>query len=207
VGRFESGTFREGDVLYVHLIGCTGAHPPWLCKGFGKLPAKEREKLIIDNKLCSFCLLHNKDKSCGAKQRTVSVACTASGCKGRHAQKLHDFLKDIFREERRVHIVHGDDGWEESDEAWELGEEEAMIVGTVQQETECSWQDACNIWATQDESMEAGVHQVGTDGPVKEGQCKEVRGVKDSAEPLDAGDLLVEWKEQEYLLELLMRRA
>ncbi len=94
--------------------------------------------MITDNKLCPFCLLHDKDKSCGAKQRTVSVACTASGCKGRHAQKLHDFLKDVFREESRVHVVHGDDGWEESDEAWELGKEEAMIVGTVQQEADCS---------------------------------------------------------------------
>ncbi len=41
-----------------------------------------------------------------------------------------------------------------------MGEEEAMIVGTVQQGTECSWQDACNTWAAQDEEMEAGVHQV-----------------------------------------------
>ncbi len=57
---------------------------------------KEREKLITDNKLCPFCLLHDKDKSCGAKQRTVLVVCSASGCKGRHAQKLHDFLKDVF---------------------------------------------------------------------------------------------------------------
>jgi hypothetical protein len=61
------------------------------------------------------------------------VACTASGCKGRHIQKLHDFLKDVFQEENQVHVVHGDDGWEESEEAWELGEEEMMIVGTVQQ--------------------------------------------------------------------------
>jgi hypothetical protein len=106
-------------------------HPPWLCKVFGKLPAGEREKLIKDNRLCPFCLLHNKDKPCGAKQRPV--ACTASSCKGRHIQKLHDFLKDVFREENQVHVVHGDDGWEESEEAWELIEEEMMIVGAVRQ--------------------------------------------------------------------------
>jgi hypothetical protein len=192
-------------------MGCTGAHPPWLCKIFGKLPAKEREKLIKDNKLCPFCLLHDKDKSCGAKQRTVSVACMASGCKGRHAQKLHDFLKDVFREESRVDVVHGDDGWEGSDEAWELGEEEAMIVGAVQQETECSWQDACNTWASQDEEVEAGVHQVKADrktgGPVREDQCKKVCDARDSVETLEVGDLLVEGEEQEYFLELLMRRA
>jgi hypothetical protein len=191
-------------------MGCSGTHPPWLCKVFGKLPAKEREKLITDNKLCPFCLLHDKDKSCGAKQRTVSVACTASGCKGRHAQKLHDFLKDVFREEGRVHIVHGDDGCGESDEAWELGEEEAMIVGTVQQETEYSWQDACDAWVTQDEEVEAGVHQVEADrkagGPVREDQCKKVCDVRDGGEPLEVGDLLVEGEEQEYFLELLMRR-
>jgi hypothetical protein len=92
--------------------------------------------------------------------------------------------------------VHGDDGWEESDEAWELGEEEAMIVGTVQQEAEGSWQDACNTWATQDEEVEAGVHQV-------EAVCD----AKGSMEPLEVGDLLVEGEEQEYFLELLMRRV
>jgi hypothetical protein len=106
---------------------------------FGKLPAGERERLIKDNRFCPFCLLHDKDRPCGAKQRPVPVACTASGCKGRHIQKLHDFLKDVFREENQVHVVHGDDDWEESEEAWELGEEEMMIVGTVQQEEDYSW--------------------------------------------------------------------
>ncbi len=99
---------------------------------FGKLPAKEREKMIKDNRLCPFCLLHDKDKLCGAKQKPV--ACSASSCKGRHIQKLHEFLKDVFREENQVHVVHREDEWEESEEAWELGEEEMMIVGTVQQE-------------------------------------------------------------------------
>jgi hypothetical protein len=66
--------------------------------------------------------------------------------KGRHIQKLHDFLKDVFREENQVHVVHGDDEWEESEEAWELSEEEMMIVGTVQQEDDSSWQDASKSW-------------------------------------------------------------
>ncbi len=59
--------------------------------------------------------------------------------------------------------------------------------------------------------MEAGVHQVEADqktgSPVREGQCKEVCGARDGVEPLEARDLLVEGEEQEYLLELLMRRA
>jgi hypothetical protein len=158
---------RQGDsgrtCVFKDVMGCTAAHPPWLCKVFGKLPAGEREKLITDNRLCPFCLLHDKDKPCGAKLRPVSVTCAAASCKGRHIQKLHDFLKDVFREENRVHVVHGDDGWEESDEAWELGEEEMMIVGTVQQEDDCSWQDACNTWVEQDEEATTGVHQVRVD--------------------------------------------
>ncbi len=153
---------RQGDsgrtCVFKEVMGCSVMHPPWLCKVFGKLPAGEREKLIKDNRLCPFCLLHDKDKPCGAKQKPV--ACTASGCKGKHIQKLHDFLKDVFREESQVHMVHGDDGWEESEEAWELGEEEMMIVGTVQQEEDCSWQDACKSWAEQDEETVAGVYQV-----------------------------------------------
>jgi hypothetical protein len=198
----------------MHIQGRDGVHgrpPPWLCKVFGKLPAGEREKLITDNWLCPFCLLHDKDKPCGAKQRPVSVACTTPGCRGRHIQKLHDFLKDVFREENRVHVIHGDDGWEESDEAWELDEGEMMIVGTVQQEDECSWQDACNAWMAQDEEAAVGVYQVGADQEVSEpaagGQCKEANTGKNDERSLEVEDLMVEGEEQEYFLELLMRRA
>jgi hypothetical protein len=197
--------------VFKDVMGCTGAHPPWLCKVFGKLPAKEREKLLVDNKLCPFCLLHDKDKPCGAKQRTVSVACMAPGCKARHAQKLHDFLKDVFREEGRVHIVQEDDEWEESEEAWELGEAEDMIVGTIQQEAGCSWQDACDAWAAQNEELEAGVHQVEVSGmvgwPARRDQCKKVDEAKSGNEQPGGGGLLVEGEEQEYFLELLMREV
>jgi hypothetical protein len=112
-GRRPRQGNRSRVCIFKGVMGCTGAHPPWFCRSFGKLPAKEREKLIVDNKLCPFCLLHDKDKQCGAKQKPASVACTASGCKGRHAQKLHDLLKDLFREEGQVHVLQEDDGWEE----------------------------------------------------------------------------------------------
>jgi hypothetical protein len=195
--------------IFKGVMGCTGAHPPWFCRAFGKLPAKEREKLIVDNKLCPFCLLHDKDKPCGAKQKPVSVACTASGCRGRQAQKLLDFLKDVFREESRVHVLQEDDEWEESEEAWELGDAEAMIVGTVHQEVEYSWQDACDAWAAQDGEVEAGVHQVGVSG-VETGhgekdQCKEVEEANQGDEQLEVEGLLVDGEEREYVLELLMR--
>ncbi len=108
-------------------------------------------------------------------------------------------------------MVHGDDGWEESDEAWELGEGEMMIVGTVQQEDECSWQEVCNAWEAQDEEATVGVYQAGVDQetsePVAKGQCKNVSTGRSDERSLEVEDLLVEGEEQEYFLELLMRRA
>jgi hypothetical protein len=59
-------------------------------------------------------------------------------------------------------VVHRDDEWEESEEAWELGEEEMMIVGKVQQEEDCSWQDAYKSWMEQEEEVAVGVYQVRT---------------------------------------------
>jgi hypothetical protein len=215
---------RQGDsgwtCVVKEVMGCPGTHPPWHCKVFGKLPAREREKLIKDNRPWPFGLLYDKDKPCGAKEKPV--ACTASNCKGRHIQKLHDFLKDVFQEENQVHVVHGDDGWEESEEAWELGEEEMMIVGTVQQEDDCSWQDASKSWLEQDEEVTVGAYQVGT--------CQSADGVPtvtgeeaakhpstsqhEGAEIVENGwqapgpdDLLIEGEEGEYFLELLMRKA
>jgi hypothetical protein len=179
--------------------------PPWFCKAFGKLPARERERLITDNRLCPFCLLHDKDKPCGAKERTVSVACTAANCKGKHIQKLHDLLKDVFREEKRVHMIYGYAEWEESDEALELGEEE-MIVGTVQQEDDCSWQDTCSAWMDQSEEVTVSAgQQVPDQGTM--GQCKEAEATGGGEETPEPEGLLLEGEEQEYLLELLMRKA
>ncbi len=181
---------------------------------FGKLPAKEREKIIKDNQLCPFCLLHDKDKPCGAKQKPV--ACTASNCKGRHIQKLHDFLKDVFREESLVHVVQEDDGWEESEEAWELGEEEMMIVGAVQQEDDCSWQDASKSWLEQDVIGEVETCQVGTcqsaDGTTlgageRIGQRGKVEAEEGGWWAPGPDDLLIEGEEGEYLLKLLLRES
>ncbi len=224
VTRVDGKRPRQGDggrtCVFKEVMGCPAMHPPWLCKVFGKLPAREREKLIKDNRLCPFCLLHEKDKPCGAKQKPV--ACTASSCKGRHIQKLHDFLKDVFQEENQVHMVHGDDGWEGSEEAWELGEEEMMIVGTVQQEEDCSWQDACKSWVQHDEEVAAGVYQVGTcqgaagtatgsgEEAVRQSsvsQCKKAGIAEADEKAPEPDDLLLEGEEQEYFLELLMRKA
>jgi hypothetical protein len=195
---------RNRVCIFKGVMGCTGTHPPWFCRSFGKLPAKEREKLIVDNKLCPFCLLHDKDKQCGAKQKPALVACTASGCKGRHAQKLHDLLKDLFREESQVHVLQEDDGWEESEEAWELGEVESMIVGAVRQEEGHSWREACEAWEAQEGDMRASIHQVIAVG-VGEGEPEEADENEQSEAESDG--LLVEGDEREYILELLLREV
>ncbi len=84
-----------------------------------------------------------------------------------------------------------------------------MIVRTVQQENECSWQAACDAWEVQEEEATAGVYQTGVDQesgkPATKDQCKKV-SAKKSDERSSAGEgLLVEEEEQEYFLELLMR--
>jgi hypothetical protein len=113
---------------------------------------------------------------------------------------LHEVLKDIFQGEGRVHVLQEDDGWEESDGAWELGETEGMIVGAVRQESEYSWSDACNAWTALDEEAEVGVHQV---------QAEEVETNRDDQgdEQPEAEGLLIEGEEREYVLELLLREA
>jgi hypothetical protein len=130
------------------------------------------------------------------------VACTASGCKGRHAQKLHDLLKDLFREEGQVHVLQEDDGWEESEEAWELGEAESMIVGAVRQEEEHSWREACEAWEAQEGDVKASIHQVRA---VEEGESGPGEADEDEQSEAESDGLLVEGDEREYILELLMR--
>jgi hypothetical protein len=110
---------RQGDsgrrCIFADVLGCSGQHPPWNCKLFGNIRAKEREKIIEDNRLCAFCLLHDKAKTCGAKEKRFNPACHAPGCKGRHILKLHNLLKDMRKEENQVHLVQRNDEWEESE--------------------------------------------------------------------------------------------
>jgi hypothetical protein len=160
---------QQGDggrrCIFVDVLGCSGRHPPWNCRRFGNIRPKEREKIKEDNRLCAFCLLHNKAKTFGAKENRFNPACHAPGCKGRHIQKLHDFLKDIYKEENQVHLVQGDNDWEESEGAWamdEVEEEGAMIVSTIQHEEGSSWQEASDSWMELDKGETSGVYCVGT---------------------------------------------
>jgi hypothetical protein len=159
---------RQGDsgrqCIFADVMGCLGLHPPWHCKLFGRIQAKEREKIIEDNWFCPFCLLHDRAKPCGAKERLANPACHIPGCKGKHIRKLHELLKDIHKEENQVHLVQGGDEWEEPEDAWEIdGEEEAaMIMGTIQREDDYSWQEASKSWLEQEGEEEGGAYYVGT---------------------------------------------
>jgi hypothetical protein len=89
---------RQGDsgrsCVFKDVMECQGTHPPWHCKVFGKLPAKEREKIIKDNRLCPFCLLHDKDKSWHVPwviaREGTSRRCTtfSKTCSGRRARSM-----------------------------------------------------------------------------------------------------------------------
>jgi hypothetical protein len=79
------------------------------------------------------------------------------------------------------------------------------------QETEYSWQDACDAWAAQDGETEAGVHQLRVCGVETEqreaDKCKEVNEANQGEGQFEAEGLLVEGEEREYVLELLMREV
>jgi hypothetical protein len=216
---------RQGDsgrcCIFADVMGCLGQHPAWHCKLFGNIRAKEREKIIKDNRLCPFCLLHDRAKICGAKERLANPACHAPGCKGRHIRKLHELLKDIHKEENQV-LVQGDDEWEESEDVWEIGGgEEAMIVGTIQQEDDGSWQEASNSWLEQDGEGESGAYCVRTCQVVSSQLPEAERGrssgascsleeeekgkdiVKEGWWSPDLRELQIEKGEKEYFIELL----
>jgi hypothetical protein len=93
---------------------------------------------------------------------------------------------------------------------------EMMIVGTVQQEDDCSWQDASKSWMEQDVEAEVEVYQVGTcqggDGMTpgvgrETGHQREAGAEEGSWWAPGPDDLLTDGEEGEYLLELLMRET
>ncbi len=72
---------RQGDsgrrCIFAEVMGCQGTHPPWHCKAFRKIQAKEREKIIEDSQLCPFCLLHDKARPCGQSRGQSTLRATS----------------------------------------------------------------------------------------------------------------------------------
>ncbi len=150
--------------IFADVLGCAGQHPSWKCGHSGNIRAKEREKIIEDNRLCAFCLLYDRAMACGAKERKDKPACSVPECKGRHIMRLHEFLKDICGERSRVHLVQGNDGWEEPEGAWVVDEveeeDETMLVNAVHQE-ESSWRESGNSWLELNGGEAGGVYGIG----------------------------------------------
>jgi hypothetical protein len=73
--------------IFADVLGCSGRHLPWKCGRFGNIRAKEREKIIEENRLCAFCLLHDRAMTCGAKETRDRLVCSVQECKGRHIMR------------------------------------------------------------------------------------------------------------------------
>jgi hypothetical protein len=129
----------------------------------------------------------------------------------------------MHKEENQVHLVQGDDEWDESEDAWVIGEEEeAMIVGTIQQGDSGSWQEASNSWLEPDGEEESEAYCVGmcqgassqppetggkcssgaSGSPEEEEENEEI--MKDGWWSPDLRELHIEEGEKEYFIELLM---
>jgi hypothetical protein len=90
-GPRQGAARRHPQCKFAELTGCTGSHPPWLCKAFGKV----RSKIIEDNKLCPICLLHSAEEVCNSKTYKTNLVCTELECKEQHVKWLHDMLKGL----------------------------------------------------------------------------------------------------------------
>ncbi len=54
--------------IFADVLRCSGQHPPWKYEPFGNIRAEERAKIIEDNRLWAFCLLHDRAVACRAKE-------------------------------------------------------------------------------------------------------------------------------------------
>jgi hypothetical protein len=111
--------------------------------------AEARARIIEDNRLCAFCMLHDRAIACRAKENKDRPACGVPECEGRHAMWLHELLKDIYRESNWVHLVQRDDRGENPEGAWVMDEaeeeNETVLVNTVQQDGS-SWRELDDSW-------------------------------------------------------------
>lgn len=112
--------------------------PPWLCKAFGDKTPDERSKIITDNKLCPFCLLHSSEEVCYSKTYKTKPIFLELGCKEQHIKWLHDVLKELpclkGEKECKVNMVQGQDGWRTLEDKWmdmEEAEREVFFVNVL----------------------------------------------------------------------------
>jgi hypothetical protein len=95
---------------FADVLGCPGQHAPWRCGAFESIRAEERARIIEDNRLCTFCLLHDRAVACRTRENRSKPACGVPECEGRHAIWLHELLKDIYGNKGQVHLLQGETG-------------------------------------------------------------------------------------------------
>jgi hypothetical protein len=93
-GHVPPGQFPK-KCKFADAMGCAGMHPPWWCGAFRDKAPEEKAKIIEDNKLCPFCLLHDMSEVCYSKVYKTKRECKEAECKGQHIQWLHEVLKGI----------------------------------------------------------------------------------------------------------------
>jgi hypothetical protein len=67
---------------FINILNCLSAHTPWSCEVVTKLVLEERSRIILDNKICSFCLLHREDNVSYWRGTDRKAACVEPDCKG-----------------------------------------------------------------------------------------------------------------------------
>jgi hypothetical protein len=95
---------------FADVLGCPGQHAPWRCRAFGSIRLEQRARIIEDNKLCSFCLLHDRAEACRIKANKSKPACLLLECGDGQALWLHKLLKDTMGKESKVNVVQGNNG-------------------------------------------------------------------------------------------------
>jgi hypothetical protein len=80
---------------FAEVIRCTGSHPPWRRRTFGDKTPEERSKIILDNKLCLFCLLHGTEEVCFSKTYKTKLVYHIPKCEELHIEWLHHVMQPL----------------------------------------------------------------------------------------------------------------
>jgi hypothetical protein len=71
---------------------------------------EEWARIIKDNRLCFFWLLHDEAEACWTKADMSNPVCDVLECEGQHALWLHELLKGTVGQECQVNVVQGGNG-------------------------------------------------------------------------------------------------
>ncbi len=114
-------------------------------KVFGDKAPEERNKIIVHNKMCPFCLLYNADDVCYTNIFNSRHACLVLGCNKQHIQWLHSILLLAGNRGKVVgkgsmKVVRDCEGWRTPDKSQmnmeAAGDEDMYFVNMMASEQE-----------------------------------------------------------------------